>query len=192
MSDRDVVISRIVDREDGPADWARFDELDRAGDRVTTRLLAAMRDDATLRAAMGEVMVVADRVTLGSRPLVRMRGLVHWGGWMAAAILALVWMATDPRLQQAPEGVLLEPTARTESVDVPHSAQPASEVVRELPNVMMETRPIPGSDRVEIVYLRRVIERAVVSDAYTVGRDETGRPLRVRADLTQFAPRRSY
>jgi hypothetical protein len=192
MNDRDVLISRIVDREDGPADWTSFDELARMDARVTVGLVAAMRDDATLRAAMDGAVAVADRVGLRSPPLVRMRSLVHWGGWMAAAVLALVWMATNPRLKRAPESAPPEPMVRSDASDTPHPARSASEVVQELPNVMMESRPIPGSDEIEIVYLRRAIERAIVSDAYTVGRDETGHPFRVRADLTQFVPKRSY
>ena len=192
MSDRDVLISRIVDREDGPADWARFEELVRRDERATTGLIEALRDEATLRTAVGEVVAVADRVNIRPREFARVRGLTHWGGWMAAAILALIWIATDPRMKRGPEDAPREQAVRSTEPDASQPVRLAGEVVRELPNVMVESRAIPGSDQVEVVYLRRVLERAVVSDAYTVARDETGQPFKTRADLTRFAPKRSY
>ena len=121
-----------------------------------------------------------------------MRSMTHWSGWMAAAVLALIWMATDPRMKQGYEDAPRENIAKSAEPDAPKKAELANHVVRELPNVIVETRPIPGSDQVEVVYLRRVIERAIVSDAYTVARDEMGQPFRVPADLTRFAPKRSY
>ena len=60
-------------------------------------------------------------------------------------------------------------------------------VVHELPKVMVETRPIDGTGQFEVIYLRRLFERAVVSEAYETGEDENGQPFRAKADLARYA-----
>ena len=85
-------------------------------------MIAAMRDDALLRAMVGEAVAVADGVNLRPWRIARLRSLVHWSGWMAAAILGLVWLATDPRMQRAPEGARRGEIVRSEAPDAPRVA----------------------------------------------------------------------
>ena len=184
MSDRDLLIGRIVDREDSPTDWASVEGLAADDCRARDDLFAALRDESLLRTAVGEVVAVADRVDIGTGGLPRRHTMIHWGGWMAAAVLALIWIATDGRKTRVPESRV---PARVAS-----DRFAGDRFVRELPNVMVETRQVPGSDKTEVLYVRRVLERKVVSGAYTMAMDETGQPVRVQADLTRFTPKRSY
>ena len=190
MSDRDLLIGRIVDREASPADWARFQGLAADDGRAKDELLDALRDESLLACAVGEATAVADRVDIDVAPVHRRRTWFHWSGWMAAAVLALFWMATDPRMKRTePERVVTHDAPKANARIV---AQPAGEFLRDLPNVMVETRRIPGSEKTEVVYVRRILERTVVSGAYEMSTDENGQPVQVQADLTRFAKRTRY
>lgn len=180
MSEKDVLIGRIVDHEDTSEDWSRLDSLaerDRDHD-VFGALVAAMRDASTLRTAVARRVAVADRIELVPTRegfLARNQWAAPWSGWMAAAVLALIWMATDPRMKRAPDGV--EQDHRAAVLD---TRLASDETVRELPNVMVESRSIPGTDKIELFYIRQTLERAVVTGAYTLGRDEVGQPFKAR------------
>ena len=207
MSEKDVLISRIVDREDTPMDWSRLDSLaERDCDHdVFGALVEAMRDESTLRTAVAKRVAVADRIELGHGRvgfLARNQWVAQWSGWMAAAVIALIWMATDPRMKRAPrggEGARTPGDTRVVEQDhragananapdtsdaVPDVRLASDETVRELPNVMVESRSIPGTDKIELFYIRQTLERTVVSGAYTLGRDEVGQPF--KAKLARF------
>lgn len=188
MSDRELLIGRIVDRAATPTDWARFEGLSADDVRAKDELLDALRDESLLCTAVASATAVADRVDVDVAPLGRRRHWIHWSGWLAAAVLVILWMATDPRMKHT-EQVATGDAAKQEE---PIVAKSAAVFLRELPNVMVETRPIPGSEKTEVLYVRRTLERTVVSGAYQMATDESGQPVQVQADLTQFAQRRRY
>lgn len=58
------------------------------------------------------------------------------------------------------------------------------QVVAELPQrVVVESRPAPGGAGYEVLYLRQVLERAVVSDLYRTGVDDAGRRVLLPASV---------
>lgn len=213
-SPRDLLLSRIVDRQDEPVDWQRFEVLADADGRLASDLIDALRVDATLRSAVGAMVGVADTVAMpgggdqphepGSaggqpRPLSRWwRTASHWGGWLAAAVFLLCWMATDPSWKRG--GVAENaagsgrPIAATPVDPKPSAVEVAAgaELLQELPNLLVETRPIPNSDRMEVVFVRRSVQRTVVSDLYSLGRDENGTPFEARVDLARFGSKQNY
>ena len=187
MKETDLLISRIVDRTDSPEDWARFDAFSAVDTNVSPKLVEALRNESTLRRAIREATAPAERVNLTKCRDRRLRGgstwggVANWSGWMAAAVLTLMWIASTPR----DRAVVVEQPA----VD----AQLASgEFLRELPSVMVETRGVPGSDDMEVVYVRRTLERTLVSEAYTLAADESGQLVRSAVDLGRYTPRRRY
>ena len=95
---------------------------------------------------------------------------------MAAAVITLVFMATDPRMKRSPRGV--EQDHRAAAVSDVRLA--SDKTVRELPNVMVESRSIPGTDKIELFYIRQTLERAVVTGAYTLGHNEVGQPFKAK------------
>ncbi len=190
MSEKDLLISRIVDRVDRPEDWERWREIAAADPRLCHTLVETLREESSLRLALEPDLVAVDAVELPAPGfLVRHPGLVSWSGWLATAGLALLWLAFGG---QASTPGALSPAPRDGSERIAQDTRGGAAVLRELPNVMVETRPIPGSERVEVVYVRRVLERTIVDGLYTMAHDEVGQPIRARADLTRYVPRRNY
>lgn len=58
----------------------------------------------------------------------------------------------------------------------------SGEVVGEIPNkLLVDSKPALSGNGVEVIYVRQVMERAIVPDLYEfAGRDEAGRPTLVR------------
>ena len=203
MSEKDLLISRIVEREDSPDDWARLDEFARQDGHVVGELLDTMRDESSLRLAVAETVAVADTVDLRRVELpflTRHAWLPQWSGWMAAAVIVLFWIATSPHTEPNRGGRITSTIDQVEDVrdgELAKTQRARTEfgsdtVLRELPNLMVETRPIPGTGKTQVIYVRRTLERAIVSDAFTAAHDESGRPIRVQADLARWAPRTNY
>ena len=68
----------------------------------------------------------------------------------------------------------------------------AETVVGELPRLMVQARSIAGREEVEVIYIRRTLERVLVKKAYRLVVDESGQPFTVPADLTAYMPPRIY
>jgi hypothetical protein len=188
MNEIDLLISRIVDRRDTPEDWLRLDARAFADGDLSPILVEALRSDALLRRVVDRATTPAERVEVHpgwSRAAGRRR---QWsrglslGGWMAAAVLTLLWLATAPGGGESPSNP--EPLAVVRTA--------GSEVIQNLPNLMVETRPIPGTEETELIFIRRTLERRQVSGAYTLALNEMGQPVQSAVDLTRYAPRRRY
>ncbi|MHC4852435.1 MAG: hypothetical protein ACYTF5_10480, partial [Planctomycetota bacterium] len=99
MTEKNKLISRIVDRDDRPEDWTTLDGVAKQDPRTWRELLFALRDDAEVRHVVGAQLVVADTVALPSTPAAARNG---WGtaavlaaaGWLAAAVLAVLWLGS--------------------------------------------------------------------------------------------------
>src|SRR5712671_994043 len=91
-----ILISKVVDRCETPAEWSELDTLAGNDSALWSRLRTMLRDDADLRAAVASAVAVADAVAVvPPLPVAR----VPWwslGGWMAAAALAVLWLAGAP------------------------------------------------------------------------------------------------
>lgn len=129
-----------------------------------------------------------------------------WGGWAAAAAVVLSWSLSSPwathqrpdpgagpgsgqvAQREAPEGV----QAASGGVMVRNAAEALRAymdkgredgwVVEELPeHVLIEAHRRPDGE-VEVLYLRQILERAVVDEAYRLAEDEAGRLVPVRME----------
>lgn len=188
----DVLISRVVDREEAPTDWRELDRLAAARDGLWQELLQALRQDAAVRAAVAPALAAAD-----GRPLpgslgadatpVRGSSPSAWVGWAAALLVAALWIAaaTGPN-RPGTDAIAVEPTAMT-----PASPSDPS-VLRELSRVVVRARPTDDGRAVEVVYVRRVLERAVVNELYEITKDEHGMPVPSPIDPARFARPSSY
>ena len=63
-------------------------------------------------------------------------------------------------------------------------------VLRKLPDVMVETRPIPNSDKYEVYFLRRSLEKAVVSGGYANVSVGGGQAVATPVELSNYVRRR--
>jgi len=190
----DRLISRIVDRRAEPQDWSGFADLARAEPAQWERLLSSLRTDGALRTALDGALASADRVELPLPSLPRWR---QWTGWAAAGLLALCW-AGSSGLGLPSRAPISTPPARPVASSPVNGGSPASPtaaggtapvaagtvdpVVEQLPLRLMDARPGPSGRGVEVLYVRPVVERAVVDGVYSFGTDELGRPAPVKVD----------
>lgn len=203
---KDTLISRIIDGDATAAEWDELSASARLEPALWQRLAATMRDGAAftraLRASVAAadgIDLPADRATAPARaaapsphgPTWVLRAAA-WCGWAAAAAIAIAWTASLPALA---------PTTTTRPVPLLQTAgifdgaaasdlynaylrngQREQRVVGEIPErVLVDTRPAPGGEGYEVLYLRQILERAVVPDLYEFSaQDEAGRPALVR------------
>jgi hypothetical protein len=158
----ELLLGRVVGREDSESDWAALERL-AAGDRTLWgRLARTLRDDQRLRAAVAGEVSTADSVTLPPSAAHR-RPSAWWGsaGWLAAAVIACLWLADARDEGRRPDRSAIPPTAAA---------------VGELPRFGVQAKPMPDGKGFEVLYVRPVVERAVVDRVFQVAADEYGLP----------------
>jgi anti-sigma factor RsiW len=206
-SDSDLLISRVVDGEASQADWNAFRAMAEREPSLWRDLAECQRDHVDLSACVHAAIRVADGVEapvqeeLGRRLSERTRVLATWGGWAAAAAVALVW-ATGMNLRPAPSvmntGSLVDLSkVQPESVinqfveqgrltpqdlyrEYLDRGQERGTVVAEVPDrVLVTARPMKAGGGYEVIYIRQIMERARVKELSKVGYDEFGNPIPV-------------
>jgi hypothetical protein len=120
-------------------------------------------------------------------------GWMGWGGWAVAAVLGLVFVGTQglggalgrggTGQAGVTAGLGLGVGAPSLSGDYQEAleryvqmGQEAGSVLGELPHrVVVSTQPTEDG-RIEVVYIRQLLERTIVDQAFRLGTDEAGRP----------------
>ena len=188
-SREDILIHRVIDG------WATGDDLRdlfalaAADGSIWDRLESARGDREALAAAVNDAVSIADHVDAPvhaphEAPLrVRFAG---WTGWAAAAAVVLAW-SWFGQIPLPNGGAVSGPSIQPASLTADDALAQYIEVstaekrfLRELPQVLVETRPAADGQGTEVTYLRQFLERAVVNDLYEVTADENGRPGAVR------------
>ncbi len=213
MTEKHKLISRIVDREDRPNDWATLDGVAKQDPAAWRDLLFALRDDAEVRHAVGAHLAVADDIVLpagsaGARNGWGASALLAATGWLAAVVLAVLWLGSTLLWGDSPAAGtdaladLLKPAEAGQGAEATGAMFAADDAVAdgvladgvlgELPRLMVQVRPIAGREEIEVLYVRRTLERVLVKKAYQLKVDESGQAFTVPADLTRYMPPRSY
>lgn len=192
-TDRDILISRVIDGEATPEDWSALKALAERDPSVWRDLAGLQQDHAELSGAIAEAVMTADAV---EAPLELMGGIAErgralrtWGGWAAAAALGLAWIVNGPRAQErvepmgranlSPFGLGKDSKPEDFFDAYLQSGRATGKVVGEVGEpVLIETIP-QESGGYEVRYLRQVLERRVVPQVYevSVGYDERGTPV---------------
>jgi len=186
----DILISRIADDEATTKDWAEFETLAGLEPDVWERLARQQRDCANLRSAVGRQVNRADAVELtlhhagpGAERAIAGR-IGAWGGWAIAAAVALAWLgiaqaplfdgSMDGEIQHA--GITMTPVSADDALEQYRVAgEREGRYLGELPKVMVEARPTGDPARIEVLYLRQILEREVVGGVFGIGEDDQGR-----------------
>jgi len=208
---RDVLVSRIVDGAATPEDWASLRTLASTDPTVWADLSETQGAHERLSAAVGEAIAIADSVELPAAApdhegVGRRLELVRsWGGWAAAAMLAVVWWTGVPVQTGAGGGggvggatgasrpmtagtggpTLIDPGPSSTTADDAlrryiDLGRAEGSVIAAMPEeVVLETRSL-GNGSAEVLYLRQILERRVVDEFYRLGTDDLGRPVPVR------------
>jgi hypothetical protein len=200
----ELLVSRAVGGDAAAHEWDELTSRADADVRVWRELGVSLRDQSALAAIVAGAGERAESVAAprmaghGAAWAPAWRGsmrLASWAGWAVAAGLAIAiggrWLGAPA----APEAL----PAQTAGISTPadatlvRNAQEALEaylergrseerVIQQMPRMLLlEARPNPTGEGYEILYLRQLMERAVVPDLYQFGaEDEAGRPALVR------------
>lgn len=204
--DRDILITRVLDGEATPEDWAAFRAMAARDPAVWADLADAQQDRAELATAVAEAIAIADRVGApieihaGERLNARIRVGAAWLGWAAAAVLGVGAFTGMPGLSGGvPGGGAQE--AGLFRVNSPEDAmqlyldmgQKTGSVLGEVPErVLLSSELAADGQGYSVVYLRQTIECRQVEDLYRVGLNEAGQEVPVRYVPAQAAGKVRY
>jgi len=203
----DILVGRVSDGEASPHDWAELESIARRDAGVWQRLALAQRAHARLERAVEDRIAIAELVDAPRRVHGDHAGVftTRWrayGGWAAAAVVALAWFATVR--QHGPGAGPQSPIGTVQTAQlIPAPAPNADElfskyldagkatgrVVGEMPLMMVDARPStePGREDAQVVYyIRPVLEQVTTTDMRLgrVSSDEHGRPVFMAAQGT--------
>lgn len=189
-TDRDILISRVIDGEASPEDWSALKALAERDPSVWRDLAGLQQDHAELAGAMTEIVSIADGV---DAPVEASGGIAErgrllrvWGGWAAAAVLAIGWFTNAPNsggMGVVPAGgpggahsANLGPFGLNKGSEPEDYFNAYLRAGEESGNVLGEVgepvlvQTIPHEDGTyEVRYLRQVMERRRVPQVYGVG-----------------------
>ncbi len=119
--------------------------------------------------------------------------IVSLAGWAAAAVLALVLVLPfSTETVERPDLVTMPVALTTDEAFAEYLAAglERGDVIQELMPQTLRVEPIDG-DRVEVTFVRRILERRAVEDLYRYGQDEYGRIVAVRVPAKTVSKQQS-
>ncbi len=199
--ERDILLGRVADGEASPEDWTAFRAMAEADPTLWRELAELQRDGAELSSAVGRAIAVADTVEapvdehLAGRLRERFALIRMWGGWAAAAAVALAW-GTGLRSETGGPNVAgigaVGPAASTADDALKmylDKGQKSGMVVGEMPSkVLLETRPLADGSGYEVLYVRQIVERARVNQLFRPTSDELGGVTPLLIELVPVRP----
>jgi hypothetical protein len=218
----DILLTRAVDGRASREDWIALEAFAAREPSVWRELALAQRDQALLTEAVERELAAAGRVDLPSvmasvragaqadensdARSVHVRGgrLAIWGGWAAAAAVALLYVNRVPTASQQPmDGAnssvnqaslipgLFDRELSKKSADEVRDmyvtrANAEGRLVSEVPaQILLEATPLPDG-RLQVRYIRQFMETATVPVLYRFSQDELGQPQPVRVRVQQL------
>lgn len=185
----DVLIGRVVDGEASTSDWDALDVLARADASVWERLGRAQRTHARLEREVEDAIAIAELIDAPSRRVAGGGSLVlrvrQYGGWAAAAAVALSWAAfqgpgvhgrsggNQAGLGQIPIATLTPDQALEQYVS---TGVAQGRVLGEMQPMLVDARDLGEGKGKEVWYVRPILERRTVTDlnVLSVEMDEHG------------------
>ncbi len=212
----DILLTRAVDGRASREDWTALEAFAAREPSVWRELALAQRDQALLTEAVERELAAAGRVDLPIAPAqahddsdarsVHVRGgrFAIWGGWAAAAAVALLYVnrvptasqqpmdSTNPSMNQASliPGLFDRELSKRSSDEVRDMyvtrANAEGRLVSEVPaQILLEATPLPDG-RLQVRYIRQFVETATVPGLYRFSQDELGQPQPVRVRVQQL------
>lgn len=191
----ETLLSRVTDRTATPRDWKTIDCRAAGRPEVWSQLADLLRDDAALREVVRKATEKADLVEPEFLKPPRRLSLPR--SVMAASVLLLVCGAfLAGRSTVVPRVAEPQPAARLTSAEAftAYIREGVAErtVLGELPPVVVTARETGRASEVEVVSVRRVLERHVTDRLVQVVHDELGRPRQAPVELARFIPTESF
>lgn len=199
----DNLISRVIDGVAGKADWDALEALAASNPSVWRELAVAQRVDQALTGEARRETACAQWVDIrveefaGHVTRRRSRLVATWGGWAAAAAVALAFVSqrapSRPQSGGNQAGILSFENASDALAAYLERGKKDGVVLGELPDkVLVQTRPARDGRGVEVVYLRQIMECARVGDLYRPSSDEAGNLTAVPVKFRRAVPEKRY
>lgn len=166
-------------------------------------MLAGAFSHATAGVEHAELPIPRERfvgIGFGSPRSAPARNAVTWGGWLAvAAAVTFAWfngLFVRPETSVPPGGhqaaLVGDNWFRINSPEdalraYKERGQQTGQVLGEMPQfVLIDSQPSLSGTGYQVVYVRQIVERAEVSDLYTITRDDAGQAVPIPAEI--FSP----
>ncbi len=200
-TDPELLISRIVDGEATPGDWAAFRSQAERTPSLWRDLAEFQHTQEELAIEVSAELSVAGRVDVPVHSEMvrrlgdRFRVVGMWGGWLAAACVGLMWARGNPAGPSGGGTIQANPLTGVQALqEYLNKGQSEGKVLGELPEkVLVRAAPLTDSEGTsiggyEVVYVRQILERTVVKDLFRFGNDEAGEPRPVRVEIRPARP----
>lgn len=187
----DLLLSRVADRTEDLADWDALDRIAMEDPAVWRRLASTLRSEAALRGAFAERMAAADSIEAPVRPG-RWAGRFRPSRWAAAACVIVLGALAGyvvGRGAEADSKAASPMSPEDHLTEYLRRGLATGTVVGQLPDVVVRHAATQDGSGMELLVMRRVVERRPVEKAIDVSFDELGR--RIATPVTARAPARS-
>ncbi|MEM0984169.1 MAG: hypothetical protein AAGI17_09490 [Planctomycetota bacterium] len=184
---RDRLLSRVVDGEATPTDFAALRELAAQDQAIWSDLSGFSADRDLMEFAVEDAGDRAARVDAVAGSSAAVRTVVPWAGWAAA--IAVAALAVFVPRGELPDGTMqsagivpvdLNLTSDEALDQYLELGQQEGRVVAEWPEpFVLETNAVSEDGSVEVVYLRQILERRVINEGYSISVNEWGEPVAV-------------
>lgn len=200
----DVLIGRVVDHEASSGDWESLERLAEKDAGVWERLGRAQRVHARLEREVEDEIAIAELIDLPRREIAgyslagRFR---QYAGWAVAAVLAVAFVGSfglhrqfgsiPPGAGQAATTIPVSFTSPDEALQAYYrSGREKGLVLGEMPAVLIDARPIAGGNEKEVIFVRQIAERRILTDlsVLSVEVTEDGRSLAVPVQVREIVP----
>ena len=197
----DVLVGRVVDGEASVNDWDALESIARTDPAVWERVARAQRTHARLEREVEDAIALAELINIPSArsaaAVATTFRLRTYGGWAAAAAIALAWVglqrppAASPIV--APQGIASDTLASITSLPpeqlLDHYVNAGSRegrVLGQMQPMLVEARDLGEGRGKEVWYVRPILERTTVTDlsVLDVQMDEHGTPRYVPLPVT--------
>ncbi len=182
-TNEELLTHRAVSMTAAPAEWDALREIGTDDPDVWRRVVRALEDECRLRHGVRASVESADAVELPDLDVTPARRTPRRpsSGWLAAAVIAIAWLVHDRaevavRSSLATGDVAVHPTIDPTETAAPDAELARGEVIGELPTMLLATRPSATGEGVDVICLRRTLERVEVDQLFRLATDEHGAP----------------
>ena len=201
-----LLVSRVIEPDATTTEWDELTAAAEADPSLWRQTVQTLRDHHAMTRAVNASIVIADDVSttprtsrLEHRPAVdaapsERRQLLRWSGWAVAALVALAWVSGLSNVRSnGTMNASFVPSTLTAAEHLENyytQGRREGRVFDEVPEkILVQTRPSPTGDGVEIIFIRQILERTTLPGLYHYqGEDETGRPTLVRFEANAKPP----
>ncbi len=203
----ELLVSRVIEPDATSKEWDELTAAAEADPELWRRTVNTLRDQQAITRAVNASVAIADdvsttpgtsrlehRLAVGPAPSQRTQ-LMRWSGWAVAALVALAWVSGLSNVQPTGNGYQAGIGSQVVSAaDLLErylvQGRREGRVFDEVPEkILVQTRPSPAGDEVEVIFLRQILERTTLPGLYRYqGEDESGRPTLVRFETNAKPP----